>query len=35
MTKPLFPPPGDKEALEHGTAFTPRFDADGLIAAIA
>ena len=35
MTEPLFPPPGDTEALEHGRAFTPRFDADGLIPAIA
>lgn len=35
MTEPLFPPPGDTEALEHGSVFTPRFDADGLIPAIA
>ena len=26
---------GDKRALEEGAAFTPRFDADGLIACIA
>jgi Phosphoribosyl-AMP cyclohydrolase len=26
--------PPDKAALEEGTAFTPRFDADGLIACI-
>ena len=30
-----FPPPGDKTALERGSAITPRFNADGLIAAIA
>lgn len=30
-----FPPPGDKQALEQGDALTPRFGADGLIAAIA
>jgi phosphoribosyl-AMP cyclohydrolase len=30
-----FPPPGDKHALEHGDVLTPRFDAAGLIAAIA
>ncbi len=28
------PSPADKAALEEGTAFTPRFDADGLIACI-
>ena len=26
---------GDKKALEEGAAFTPRFDADGLIACVA
>ena len=31
----LFPPPEDKAALERGEALTPRFCADGLIAAIA
>ena len=31
----LFPPAGDKAALEHGSALTPRFDANGLIAAVA
>ncbi len=31
----LFPPPGDKHALEQGAALTPRFGPDGLIAAIA
>jgi phosphoribosyl-AMP cyclohydrolase len=31
----LFPPPGDKAEVEGGPALTPRFDADGLIAAIA
>lgn len=30
-----FGQPGDKHALESGTAFTPRFDADGLIPCIA
>ena len=30
-----FPPPGPKSELEEGAVFTPRFDADGLIAAIA
>jgi len=30
-----FPPPGDKAALEHGSAITPRFDASGLIACVA
>jgi phosphoribosyl-AMP cyclohydrolase len=34
-TDTLFPPPGDKAALEHGTAITPRFDANGLVACIA
>ena len=31
----LFPPPGDKAELERGQALTPRFDANGLIAAVA
>src|ERR1700758_1790322 len=35
MSTTLFPPPGDKAALEHGSALTPRFDANGLIAAVA
>ncbi|MBO9708316.1 MAG: phosphoribosyl-AMP cyclohydrolase [Caulobacter sp.] len=35
MTAPLFPAAPDKSALEHGTAITPRFDASGLVAAIA
>ena len=30
-----FPPPGDKAALERGSELTPRFDANGLIAAVA
>lgn len=34
MTSP-FPLPGDKTALEHGSAITPRFDANGLIACVA
>ena len=29
-----FPSPGDKQALEEGLVFTPRFDADGLIPCI-
>jgi phosphoribosyl-AMP cyclohydrolase len=29
-----FPEPGAHEALEEGLAFTPKFDRDGLIAAI-
>ena len=32
---PLFPPPGDKAALERGDAITPRFDANGLVACVA
>ncbi len=35
MSKTLFPPAGDKASLEHGAALTPRFDANGLIAAVA
>ena len=32
---PLFPPaPADKTALEEGTDFTPRFDANGLVTAV-
>ncbi|MGB8278687.1 MAG: phosphoribosyl-AMP cyclohydrolase [Methylovirgula sp.] len=31
---PPFPSPGGKHALEEGALFTPRFDADGLIACI-
>jgi len=30
-----FPPPGAQDVLENGTTFTPRFDDQGLIAAIA
>ena len=30
-----FPPPGDSHALERGTVLTPRFDASGLICAVA
>lgn len=30
-----FPPPGDKKQLEEGLVFSPKFDADGLIPAIA
>ena len=35
MSTTPFPPAGDKAALEHGAALTPRFDANGLIAAVA
>jgi len=35
MTQAPFPPPGDKQALERGAVLTPRFDANGLIAAVA
>src|ERR1700755_267287 len=35
MTTTSFPPAGDKAALEHGSALTPRFDANRLIAAVA
>ncbi|MDB5457044.1 MAG: phosphoribosyl-AMP cyclohydrolase [Caulobacter sp.] len=35
MTDALFPTAPDKHALERGAALAPRFDADGLIAAIA
>lgn len=35
MTASPFAPAGDKAALEHGSALTPRFDANGLIAAVA
>jgi len=31
---PVFTPRGDKEAIEAGLAFQPKFDADGLIPAI-
>jgi len=31
---PRFSPRGDKEAIESGLAFQPKFDADGLIPAI-
>jgi phosphoribosyl-AMP cyclohydrolase len=30
-----FPPPGDKKTLEEGLVFTPKFDADGLLPAMA
>jgi len=33
-TSQNFAKPGDKEALEHGSAFTPRFDAEGMLPAI-
>ena len=35
MSSALYPPAGDKASLEHGAALTPRFDANGLIAAVA
>jgi phosphoribosyl-AMP cyclohydrolase len=31
----VFPPPGSKQELEEGVAFTPKFGADGLIPALA
>lgn len=30
-----FPPPGDKKQLEEGLVFTPKFDRDGLVPAMA
>ena len=30
-----FPPPSDKKALEEGLVFTPKFDAAGLVPAMA
>jgi phosphoribosyl-AMP cyclohydrolase len=35
MTDASFPTAPDKSALEHGADLTPRFDANGLIAAVA
>lgn len=35
MTQPIFPTAPDAEALERGAILAPRFDANGLIAAIA
>jgi len=35
MTVPTFPTSADQHALEHGDLLSPRFDANGLIAAIA
>ncbi|GJD57200.1 phosphoribosyl-AMP cyclohydrolase [Methylobacterium dankookense] len=36
MTAPLpFDPPGSRIEVEEGSAFTPRFDANGLVACIA
>jgi phosphoribosyl-AMP cyclohydrolase len=32
---PFSPPPTDAHALEHGARLTPRFNAEGLIAAVA
>ena len=32
---PAFDPPGSRDAVEEGQAFTPRFDRDGLITCIA
>ena len=36
MTTPIRfdPPPSDKSALEEGSAFTPRFDANGLVTVV-
>jgi phosphoribosyl-AMP cyclohydrolase len=33
--KPSFAPPGAAADLEEGSAFTPKFDADGLIVCVA
>ncbi|MEA1833589.1 phosphoribosyl-AMP cyclohydrolase [Methylobacterium durans] len=35
MTAPPFPAPGSRAEVEEGTAFTPRFDANGLVSCIA
>ena len=35
MTQPAFPTPSDRHALEHGATLSPRFDANGLVAAVA
>src|SRR6201987_734112 len=32
---PLFAPPGAAADLEEGSAFTPKFDADGLVTCVA
>jgi phosphoribosyl-AMP cyclohydrolase len=32
---PLFAPPGSTAEVEEGVSFTPKFDADGLITAVA
>jgi phosphoribosyl-AMP cyclohydrolase len=34
MTQTTFPSAGSKHELEHGAALAPRFDANGLIAAV-
>jgi phosphoribosyl-AMP cyclohydrolase len=34
MTVEFAPPPADKAELESGSAFTPRFDSNGLITAV-
>ncbi len=35
MSRLAFPPPGATEEVERGDRLTPRFNADGLIAAVA
>jgi phosphoribosyl-AMP cyclohydrolase len=35
MTQPLFPSAPDTAALERGAVLAPRFDANGLVAAVA
>jgi len=36
MSKPpQFPPPGARTGLEEGVAFTPKFDANGLVTCVA
>jgi phosphoribosyl-AMP cyclohydrolase len=34
-TPPTFPKPGSTEEVEEGRAFTPKFDADGLVTCVA
>ena len=35
MSTPPFPAPGSRAEVEEGTAFTPRFDGNGLVSCIA
>lgn len=34
-TRPTFPAPGSPDEVEQGTVLSPRFDKDGLVAAVA